>query len=39
VTYDRTNKKLLLYTALGTEAGNTSDQSSITVRIVALGYR
>ncbi len=39
VTYDRTNKKLLLHTALGTEAANASDQSSITVRVVAFGYR
>lgn len=30
-TYDRTNDKVLLYTALGTEAANASDQSTIVV--------
>jgi len=32
-TYDRTNDKLLLYTALSTEAANASNQSSITVYV------
>lgn len=35
--YDYTNKKAVLYTALGTEASDTSDQSSITVRYRAVG--
>lgn len=36
-TYDDTNKKLLLHTALGTEASNASDQSTIAVRCEVLG--
>lgn len=32
-------EKILLYTALSTEASNASDQSSITVRIRILGYK
>ena len=38
VTFDKTNNKALVYTALGTEAANTSDQSSIAVRFLAIGY-
>lgn len=39
VTYDYTNNKVLLQTALGTEAANASNQSSITgVRFIAWGY-
>jgi hypothetical protein len=35
---DYTNKKLKLFTAIGTEATNASDQSSITgVRLLAVG--
>lgn len=34
--WDKANSKILLYTALGTEATNASDQSSITLRIIAL---
>lgn len=37
VTFDRTAKKALLYTALSTEAANASDQSSIVVRFIAIG--
>ena len=37
VVYDKTNKKVLLYTALGTEAANASDQSSIVTRFIAIG--
>lgn len=36
---DYSGKKLKLYTALGTEASDTSDQSSITgVKLTAIGY-
>lgn len=35
--YDYANSKLKLYTALGTEAANGSDQSAITVRVFAIG--
>lgn len=36
---DHTNKKLKLYTALGTEAGSASDQSSVTgVHLLIVGY-
>lgn len=35
--YDRTNKKILLYTALATEAANASDQSTITVHATVSG--
>jgi len=39
VKVDYTNKKLMLYTALGTQATDTSDQSAITgVRLIAIGY-
>lgn len=38
VTYDYTNNKVLLQTALGTEAANASNQSTITVRFLAWGY-
>ena len=37
VDFDKTNSKLRLYTAVGTEATAASDQSSITVRYVAVG--
>lgn len=37
VTYDRANKKLMLFTAVGTEAANASDQSSIVVPFLAIG--
>lgn len=36
---DKTNKKLLLFTAIGTEAADTSNQSTITgVQVVLIGY-
>ena len=35
--YDYTTQKLKLFTALSTEAANASDQSTITVRVLALG--
>jgi len=35
--YDHTNQKILLYTALGTEATNASDQSTITVYVRVSG--
>ena len=38
VDYTAGAQKLLLYTALGTEASNASDQSSITVRLEVAGY-
>lgn len=34
-TYDYANKKLLLLTALSTEAANASDQSTIILRVLA----
>lgn len=37
VTFDRTAKKALLYTALSTEAANASNQSAIVVRFIAIG--
>lgn len=36
-TYDRANDKLLLYTALATEAANASNQSTITVYVAFWG--
>lgn len=39
VTVDYSGKKLLLYTALGTQASGSSDQSSISgVRLTVIGY-
>jgi hypothetical protein len=35
--YDYTNKKLKLFTADGTEAGNASDQSAVSVTVFAIG--
>lgn len=35
--FDKTNKKVLLYTADGTQAANTSDQSAVVVRYMAIG--
>lgn len=35
--YDRTNGKLLLYTADGTEASASSDQSAVSVDAIVLG--
>lgn len=37
VVWDRANSKLLLFTALGTQATNASDQSAIVVEITAIG--
>ena len=37
VVYDRANKKLMLFTALGTEAVNASDQSTIIVNCLVIG--
>lgn len=37
VVNDHGNKKLLLFTALGTQASNGTDQSTITVRVSAYG--
>ena len=37
VTYDKSAKKALLYTALSTEAANASNQSTIAVRFIAIG--
>lgn len=36
--WDDTTNKLKLYTALGTEAANTSDQSAIVVQFLVIGY-
>ena len=36
-TYDHTNAKVLLYTALSTEAANASDQSTITIQVLVVG--
>jgi len=36
-SYDPVNKKILLFTALGAEAANASDQSTIIVSFVAIG--
>lgn len=36
--YTADAEKLLLYTAVGTEASNGSDQSSITMRLEVVGY-
>lgn len=35
--WDRTNSKLLIYTADGVEAANASDQSAVTVEAVFIG--
>lgn len=35
--WDATNSKVLLYTALGTEAADTSDQSAIVVKVLVIG--
>lgn len=35
--YDYANAKLLLFTALSTEAANASNQSTIVVRVLAIG--
>lgn len=35
--FDKTNKKVLLYTADGTQATNASNQSAVSIRYVALG--
>jgi hypothetical protein len=35
--WDRANSKLLLFTALGTQAANASDQSAIVVELTAYG--
>lgn len=37
VVYDHTNDKILLYTAFNTEAADTSDQSTITIRALIKG--
>lgn len=37
VTYDPATKKLLLFTAVGTEAVNASDQSTISVPVLVIG--
>lgn len=37
VEYDYANSKLMLFTALGTEAADTSNQSTIVVRAIAFG--
>jgi hypothetical protein len=37
VVWDRANSKILLYTALGTQATNASDQSAIVVEVVVAG--
>lgn len=37
VNYDYTNSKLMLFTALSTEAANASDQSTIVVRALVVG--
>lgn len=37
VTWDKTNNKLRIYTAIGTEAANASDQSTKTVPLVVYG--
>ena len=34
VTYDHTNKKLVVFTAINTEATNASDQSAVKVRVL-----
>ena len=36
-SYDHTNSKILLYTALSTEAANASDQSTITIQVQVIG--
>jgi hypothetical protein len=38
VTFDVTNQKFKLFTAIGTEAANASDQSTITATVMCLGY-
>lgn len=39
ITVDYSGKKLLLYTSLGTQAGDGTDQSAVTdVRLTAIGY-
>jgi hypothetical protein len=38
VDYTAAAQKILLYTSLSTEATNTSDQSTITVRLEVAGY-
>ncbi len=38
IDYTPSAPKILLYTALGTEASGSSDQSSITVRLEVVGY-
>lgn len=35
--FDKTNSKILLYTADGTQAANASDQSAVVVRYMAFG--
>lgn len=35
--HDKANSKLKLFTALGTEAANASDQSTITARVLVIG--
>lgn len=37
VAWDPSTDKLRLYTALGTEAGNTTDQSTIVVAVMVIG--
>lgn len=37
VTWDRTNKKLLVFTADGTQAANASDQSAVGVELSVIG--
>ena len=37
-SWDQTNKKLKLFTALSTEAANASNQSTITVPVFLFGY-
>lgn len=37
VSYDRVNKKLLLFSALSTEVANASDQSTISIDAIVIG--
>lgn len=38
VVWDKANAKLLVFTADGTEATNTSDQSGVSVELMVFGY-
>lgn len=35
--WDKANSKILVYTALSTEAANASDQSSVSIQVLVLG--